>query len=189
MSLTKWFKFKYPKITLLVIIIVASYIFFTQPSVQEYFSNLETYGYLSIFIAGLFYAFGFTTPIGIGIFLVTSVKSILLASIIGGLGSMIGDLIIFQTIRISFMNEFNQLERIRLIKRFEKFFKKNFSRKIIHYLLFVFAGLILISPLPDELGVSLLAGFTRIKPVKLALISFVVNGLGVALFISIGRII
>jgi len=46
---------------------------------------------------------------------------------------------------------------------------------IRHYLLYVFAGIILATPLPDEVGVSMLAGLTTIKPMKLAIIGFILH--------------
>jgi len=88
---------------------------------------------------------------------------------------MIGDLIIFKTIKTSFTKEFKELEKIKVIHGIEKIVKKNKHVLIRHYLLYLFAGIAITSPLPDELGVSMLAGLTTINPIKLAIISFLLK--------------
>src|SRR3989344_3887713 len=97
------FRFKYPKITILIICILAAYYIFRDPSVQSYLSGLENFSYLGIFIAGFFFSFGFTTPFSIGFFLVSNPENILLAALIGGFGALIADFIIYKLIRLSFM--------------------------------------------------------------------------------------
>jgi uncharacterized membrane protein YdjX (TVP38/TMEM64 family) len=63
--------------------------------------------------------------------------------------------------------------------------QKDISARFRHYLVYAFAGLIIASPLPDELGVALLAGFTHIKPWKFAIISYVCNTLGILIMLLI----
>jgi uncharacterized membrane protein YdjX (TVP38/TMEM64 family) len=47
------------------------------------------------------------------------------------------------------------------------------------------AGFFIASPLPDEIGVSLLAGFTRIEEKKFALVSFALNTLGIIVLLAL----
>lgn len=172
------FAFKYPKLLLLTATIILSYYLFSLPQVKDFVLNLDQFNYLSDFIAGIFFSFGFTTPLSIGYFVTTYSESIFLTSIIAGIGSMIGDMVIFKTIKISFMDEFKELERKKAIKKIEKIVENNKHVLIRHYLLYIFAGLILATPLPDELGVSMLAGLTTIKPKIFAVISFLLHTIG-----------
>jgi uncharacterized membrane protein YdjX (TVP38/TMEM64 family) len=51
--------------------------------------------------------------------------------------------------------------------------------------MYAIAGLIISSPLPDELGVSMLAGLTTINAKKLSIISFIMNSLGILIMLMI----
>jgi uncharacterized membrane protein YdjX (TVP38/TMEM64 family) len=169
------FKFKYPKLFLLLIIILFSYYLFSQTNISNWISNFKNLNYPGAFIAGTLLAIGFSAPIGLGFFISAIPQNILLLTLIGGAGAMFGDFIIFKTIKLSFMDEFKELEKSKAVHAIEKIVKKNKSVLIRHYLLYIFAGIVLATPLPDELGVSMLAGLTTIKPLKLAIISFLIH--------------
>ncbi len=185
----RWFKFKYPKIFSLIIIILASYIIFRNPGVIRAISNLGDLGYLGVFIAGLLFSFGFTSPLSAGFFLVLNPKNILLASVIGGLGAMFADLFIFKFIRLSFKDEFNNLKNEKISIKTKKLIKKILDKKIRIYIMYILAGGLIASPLPDEAGVILLAGLTKIKARFLAIIGFILNTFGILALFIIGRTI
>ncbi|MEM4271920.1 MAG: hypothetical protein QXD13_02445, partial [Candidatus Pacearchaeota archaeon] len=87
---------RYPKITLFLIAIIAAYFIFSNPKVADFVSRLHEYSYLGVFIAGVFFTFGFTTPFAAGFFIALNPSNIWLAGIIGGCGAMIGDTLIFK---------------------------------------------------------------------------------------------
>jgi len=180
------FKFRYPKLLALLIISVLSYFIFSNPSIQEFFQNLNGLSYLGNFVGGILFSFGFSTPIAIGIFLVSEPENIYIASLIGGFGALMSDLFIFKIIRFSFMDEFKRLEKTEPIRKINKLLSTKFLHRIKNYLLYAFAGLIIASPLPDELGVSMLAGLTKIKIQVLAIISFIMNTVGIFIMLLIG---
>jgi len=173
------FHFHYRKILTLVILIVLAYIIFRNPSVQGFVSSLGKLEYLGIFIAGIFFTMGFTTPFAAGFFIVLNPSNPLLVGIVGGLGAVIGDLFIFSLIRFSFMDEFKRLEKTRTIRTIRNEMEIHFSHKVRLYILYAIAGLIIASPLPDEAGVIMLAGLTNIKPKVMIAISFLFNSLGI----------
>jgi len=167
--------FKYPKLILLTIIIIFSYYLFTLPEVKNIILSMSELSYISDFFAGILFSFGFTTPLSIGYFVTSYHLNILFAAIIAGIGAVIGDLIIFKTIKFSFMDEFKELEKKKVIKKIEEIVNNNKHVLIKHYLLYIFAGIVLATPLPDEIGVAMLAGLTTIKQSKLAIISFILH--------------
>ena len=171
------FAFKYPKLVLLIATIALSYYLFSLPGIKNFVANLAQFSYLSDFIAGILFSFGFTTSFSIGFFITSHPANILLATLLAGVGSMIGDMVIFKTIKFSFMDEFKELERKKAIKKIEKIVENNKHVLIRHYLLYIFAGIILITPLPDEIGISMFAGLTTIKIGKLAVISFILHSI------------
>lgn len=179
------FGFKYPKTLILILCVALAYKLFSNPSVSEFVSHLGSLGYLGSFIAGLFFTFGFSTPFSVGYFLQFNPNNILLNAAVGGLGAVLSDLFIFSLIRFSFMDEFKRLKKTKPLMHVTNLFNMSFSKKIKMYLLYVFSGLVIASPLPDELGVTMLAGLSRIKPYMLAVLSFIFNTLGILVMLWI----
>lgn len=180
------FRFKYPKLIILALFMVFAYYLFSKPIIIDLISNLQDFNYPGIFLSGIFLAFGFTAPISIGFLINIEVENIILAAIIGGIGGMIADLFIFKIIKFSFIDELKELEKTRAIREIEKIIENNKHIKIKHYLLYIFSGLIIASPLPDEIGVSILAGLTTVKPLKLAIMSFILHTIVIFLLIYLG---
>ncbi len=185
----RFFKFKYPKLALICISIIAAYFLFSNIDVQGLVSRLDIPAYLGIFIAGMLFSFGFSTPFAIGFFLTSSPENLFFAAIIGGLGAMISDLLIFHFIKSSVMDEFNRLEKTKAMRIMIDEIRRDFKKKIRSYLTYFFAGIIIASPLPDELGVGMLAGLTEIKPRILAAISFIMNSLGILIVLWLGSLV
>ncbi|MCK9595775.1 hypothetical protein M0R19_01155 [Candidatus Pacearchaeota archaeon] len=171
----KIFSFKYPKLVLLIILIALAYYIFTKPFMSEFMQLFNKLGIFGTFISGILITFGFTAPFAIGLLIKTNIQNIFLASLIGGIGATIGDLFIFSTIKLSFMDEFKRLEKTKAINKIKKIVKNNKHILIKHYLLYIFAGIIIASPLPDEIGVSMLAGLTTIDKKRLAITSFLLH--------------
>jgi hypothetical protein len=182
----KIFSFKYPKLLLLIIITIFVYYIFSQPFISEWMKTVNKFGYFGIFFSGIFTSLGFTTPLGVGLLIKINPQNIFIGSVIGGIGATIADLLIFKTIKFSFIDEFKRLGKTKFFREIGHIVKKNKSVLIRHYLLYVFAGILLATPLPDEVGVSMLAGLTTIKPLKLAIISFILHTLAIfALFLLV----
>jgi len=175
----KIFSFRYPKLFILIILIFLAYYVFTRPFISEWIELFKKLGNFGIFISGILTGLGFTAPFGFGLIIKINPENILLASLLAGLGATIADLMIFKIIKLSFMDEFKRLEKTRLIQEIEHIVNKKKLVLVRHYLLYVFAGIMLITPLPDEIGVSMLAGLTTIKPLKLAIIGFILHSLAI----------
>ena len=186
-SFLRMTRIKYPKITIFLLSIILSYFVFTLPSIERYLSSLGEAGYLGAFIAGLLFSFGFTTPLAIGLLINLNPPNIILAAFLGGAGALLSDLLIFQFIKSSFIDEFNRLQKFPSFQIFKNNIERSLPRKISIYLFYALAGAIIASPLPDELGLSLLAGLTTINLKKLAVISFIMNTLGILIILLIGQ--
>jgi len=185
----KLFRFKYPKLFLFVVCIALAYILFNIPEINNWVGGLGKLSYFGIFMAGMLIAFGFSAPFSVGFFIVAEPNNLLLATLIGGLGAAFSDLLIFKTIKFSFQEEFNELEKTKTIQKIEKIIKSNKNIILRHYLLYVFAGILIATPLPDEVGISMLAGLTTIKPRKLVLISFFLHTIAIFLILYFSIII
>jgi uncharacterized membrane protein YdjX (TVP38/TMEM64 family) len=165
--------------------IILAYILFRNPFIQDPISHLGTLGYFSIFIAGMLFAFGFTAPFSVGFFITLNPSNVWIAGIIGGFGALVSDLIIFNTIKISFEDEFKRLRNSKSFVKIKGLIERNLNERIKVYLMYVFAGILIASPLPDEIGVTMLAGLTKISTRMLVTISFFLNTMGIVILLRL----
>jgi hypothetical protein len=169
-------RFRYPKLTLFGVIIVLAYLVFHRASSLFLFAS----GYLGSFFGGVFYTFGFTSPFAAAYFISQQVSHPLIFAIIGAFGALIADYFIFSFIRFSVMDEFSSLEKHL---GFDRLSRTMDHYRITHFFkvgaLFVLAIALIASPLPDEIGVVILAGLTKLRPFAFGFISFFANFLGI----------
>ena len=185
----KLFYFRYHKLLLLVLAIILAYYLFNLPVISDFFASIQRLDYIGMFMAGMLLSFGFSAPFSIGFFITSHPGNILLATLMGGIGAMVGDILIFRTIRLSFMDEFKELNHAKIIKTIEKAIEHNKNILIRHYLLYIFAGILIVTPLPDEIGISMLAGLTTVNQKKLAVISFILHSIAVFLILYFSAVL
>ena len=178
----KIFRVKYPKLILLLLSIILAYVLFKNQEINRIIINLNELSYLGVFLAGFLFSFGFTTPFAIGFFISLNPENIILSAFLGGVGALIGDLIIYKIIKFSFIDEFNRLKNTKEIRKIRENITKNISKKIRLYIAYIFLGIVIASPLPDELGVTMLAGLSHIKIIPLAIFSLMLHSIGILFF-------
>ncbi len=140
--------------------------------------SIQEFRFLSSFVVGLFFTSVFTTAPAIVAFgEIVQTHSLLLTAFWGALGAMCGDFIIFRFMRDKFAEH---LLEVLQIQGMGKRLKLLFKRKFFHWLTLLLGGLIIASPLPDELGLSLL-GFSKIKTSRFLPLSFTFNFIGIFL--------
>lgn len=176
---------KYPKISIFVFLIVVSYFVFSNEVVERFVFSLGSLKYFGILIAGMMFSFGFTSPFAAGFFIVLHPENIFITGIIGGFGALISDMAIFSFARFSFKDEFEKIRKSRQIKKINEISEKTFGKKIKSYLIYTLAGLFIASPLPDEAGVTILSGIKEINALKLGVISFILNTLGIIVLLFV----
>lgn len=181
-------KLKYPKLLLWLITLIMALLVYYEGSNYEPFQNfLKSFNYLGTFFAGLFYAYGFTSAPATAILLVVSENQILfLSALIAGLGALISDILIFLFIRSSFSDEINMIKKEKIIKKIAKTEKRIFGR-IYKYILPVFSGFLIASPLPTEIGVSLMASIKKVSIKKFIIAAYILHTLGIFLILLIGQ--
>ncbi len=131
---------------------------------------------LGTFIAGMFFTSIFTTAPAMAILgEIALTQSILVTAFLGALGAMVGDLLIFKFVRDRVAADIlDLLKEENISKRVYKVFKFRHFR----WLTILLGGLIIASPLPDELGIALL-GFSHLNARYFSYLSFVFNFLGI----------
>ena len=153
--------------------------------IHEFIFSLDGLLWLGIIFAGLFFTSIFTTAPAIallGSFAQTT--PLLVLAILGGLGAVIGDLIIFTFIRGKVSKSFDHLLVSPRGRRFSVIVKN----EIFKFFLPLFGSIIIASPLPDEIGVSML-GISKMSKKRFLALSFILNSVGIFIVGWIARAI
>ena len=179
-------QFKYPKFLLLLITFLVAYLLFYGRNFPSLNNFIISSGYFGAFLAGIMYSYGFTAAPATSIFLILAKhQNIYAAALIGGLGALLSDLVIFSLVRVSFADEVEKLSKekifVNINNRMPNVFKK--------YLFPVLAGFIIASPLPDEIGVPLMAAVTSVSTKVFFVMSYILNTTGIFAIFVIGNII
>lgn len=137
------------------------------------------------FMAGMFFISFFTVvPASYILISLLADSNPLFISLIAGIGAVFGDLLIFLFIKNRVSHSFFSFFNFKKSNWTERL-KKN---RAIRILLPVIGAAIIASPLPDEIGVSLM-GVSRIKKRHFIPISFALNAAGIYLLLRIGKAI
>ncbi len=140
------------------------------------FTSTQDFGIIGSFIAGMFFTSIFTiSPAIVVLGEMARANSILLTAFFGALGAVVGDIIIFWFVRDRFSEH---LINLVISKRDKSRLKGLIKFKFFKWLTFLVGGLIIASPLPDELGISLL-GFSKMRSSLFIPFSFFFNFLGI----------
>lgn len=179
-------KLRYPKFILLISTFVFAYVLFRGRTFLPLHDLLLSLGYFGTFLTGVFFSYGFTAAPATAILLILAKEqNILLTGFIAGFGALIGDLLIFTFVRASFADEIEKLSKGGVLNHIHNKIPAVFKK----YLVAVIAGFIIASPLPDEIGVSLLAASTNISAKMFFVISYALNTLGIFVILIMGNLI
>ncbi|HEY0907807.1 MAG TPA: hypothetical protein VGE35_00480 [Candidatus Paceibacterota bacterium] len=130
---------------------------------------------LSAFVAGLFFTSVFTTaPAMVALGSLCAIYPPITVAVFGALGALIGDYVIFSFIRGHISEDITYLLSQAKSKRMKHVFHHRFMR----WSMAIVGAIIIASPLPDELGLTLM-GLSKMSTVKFAAISYTFNFIGI----------
>ncbi len=131
--------------------------------------------FLSVFVAGLFFTSLVTLPVSIvALVELSGIVPLGELVLIGAIGALIGDLILFYSVRGHFSHDFELLSHRPVFERLAKVMHLNMFKWTIPFI----GALIIVSPFPDEIGLAML-GIARTKLSALVPISLSMNALGI----------
>ena len=148
-------------------------------------NSVRDYYILASFISGIFFTSIFTiAPSSVTLVHIADTSPIGGVVFWGALGAMCGDLILFFFIRDRFAEDLMKTLKPKTVHHILHSFHFGFLK----WLSPIIGALIIASPLPDELGITLL-GISKEKTVVLMPISFAMNALGIYLLISFSHLL
>jgi uncharacterized membrane protein YdjX (TVP38/TMEM64 family) len=179
---------KYPKLLLLLgAIVFAVGLYASANNNQTFGKYIYSWGYLGILVGGFFYAYGLTAaPATVLLLVLAKTHSLLISGLLGGLGALVGDVIIFYFVRQTFTQEIERLKCEKVLIALRKLLKWGFG-SFSKYVLPVVAGINIASPLPTEIGVSILATLKTLSIRKFILLAYVLHTIGIFTVLWIGK--
>lgn len=156
------------------------------PFFETIILEIKKFGYFGALFSGFLFTSTFTVATG-GLLLANFAKLLdpfwLIMCAVSG--ALLGDMIIFLFVKDKVSDDISPV--------YEHFLTKNHLKKLIHtkyfsWTLSVIGALIIASPFPDELGVSLM-GLSAMSIQKFLLVSFFSHSLGMFLLVSASSLI
>lgn len=136
---------------------------------------------LAAFTAGIFFTSAFTiAPAAIVLAGLASHVPLIPFAFWGACGALVGDLTIFFFVRDHFAEDILDVMKISKARKLTHFFHKGFFR----WLSPLFGAIIIASPLPDEIGITMM-GLSKTRLALLIPISFTMNFIAVLLVASV----
>jgi uncharacterized membrane protein YdjX (TVP38/TMEM64 family) len=173
-------------IAIIVLSVLVAVLLVRTNVLADFLVSIRGLGIIGAFVAGMFFTSIFTTaPAIVALGEISFLQGIFSTALFGAAGSVVGDLIIFRFVRDRFSGHIAEIMTHRSIwRRFHLLFKRRFFR----WITFLVGGLILASPLPDELGITVL-GFSKMRVKYFALLSFVFNFFGILVIGLVARLL
>lgn len=184
-----WQDWEYKNLTILAISIIIAVVLSKVESFHTFLLNLGGLGYLGAFIAGIMFVSIFTVASSSVILLVLAEKlSPIGIGIIAGLGAVAGDYLIFRFLKNKLLNEIEPIYASLGGNYVSRTIKAVLETKYFNWLIPVIGAIIIASPLPDEIGISLM-GFSKMKTERFLIVSFILNSIGIFLIVSASNFI
>ena len=151
-------------------------LFINTDIVETLLHTTRSVGLISSFVAGIFFTSVLTTaPAVAALAEIAEAQGMIITAVLGAAGSVVGDSILFYIMR----------DRIsdRLIRFAARLLPKRrrvslLDPTVTRWLLFALAGVVIASPLPDEIGISIL-GLSKVNPTLFIPVSFFFNFVGI----------
>lgn len=176
-----WLRYEYKHTTLAILTIVLFVLLLDSALLAGLFSLIEGLGYWAGFIAGVLSVSFFTAvPAVVLLIDLASRLDAHWLALAWGLGSTIGDWLILRFYQERVLNELQPVFRRLRIKRLVRLMRHQFTS----WILFLGGAAFIASPLPDEVGLSLM-GLAHLKRPYMLFMCFLLNAFGALVIILI----
>jgi len=170
----------YNALAILFIFLLTIYLVITG-LLQEFLLGLGSYGYLGGFVSGMLFTYGITTPLAmVAFFILAESLDIWLLTFLGSVGGVITEYTIYSFAK-------NEVGKTIKIYKNKKIRFPEIKSKFLHKISPLIAGIIIASPIPDEL-VAILFAVEKYEIKKFLILTFIFKFIGIFLIVGLGRI-
>ena len=175
---------KFKNLTLVILSIVVVVLLSKNPQFNQLIASVGALGPVGAVIGGALFVCTFTVSLGaVILFDLAKRTSPLEIGAFAAIGAVFTDFVIFHYVKNNLVGEVEDLyEDIS-----GHHFKVVVHSKFFGWFLPVLGALIMASPFPDEIGVSLM-GISKMSPLKFLILSFILNGIGIVIAVSLSRV-
>lgn len=169
----------YPHLVSIGLSYIAAILLFSFLGPDFFEGLIKPFGLIGVFVAGALYTYSFTASIGALILIsIAGDYAPGTIAVIGGIGSLMSDVAIFTFIRNDFKKEIAQITRTPAMRVLSGMliFKARWFRDAV-------GAAVLASPLPDEIGIAIMAS-TRIEQGVFTMLAFIADMIGIYLLVS-----
>ena len=160
---------------IIILSIVIAIILVKTGAFKSLLTSTQELRFIGSFVAGIFFVSVFTAaPATVVLAEIAQSNSIFWVAFFGGIGALVGDLIIFRFIKDRLSEDFLYLIKKSKSERLISIFQLKLFRWLIPFI----GALIVASPLPDELGLTMM-GLSKMKTSLFIPLSFLLNFLGI----------
>jgi hypothetical protein len=182
----KTFHLKHQNTVMLLLSVVFTYYLIKTGLVNVGVDFLGNFGYVSAFILGFLFSFGFTvTPASATLFFLAKHLNPLGMAIIAAIGAGISNLLIYIYVKNNLLDEVRYIlsEELKLeISKFEITLTQNvLKKKWLKFFVPAIAGLLTAAPIPTEFMTAILWGVIRYNTWTVFIYSFIFSFIGILL--------
>ncbi len=172
----EWRNWPYKNTTWLVISLILFFWLLGFPVVENTLRAVGSLGLLGAFFSGALFVSIFTVaPAAVVILFIAESLNVWLVALAAGLGAMVGDYLIFRFLRDQVFEELAPLWQRSVVGSITG---RLFSTPYFSWLIPIIGMIAIASPVPDEVGISLLSS-TKIKTSAFLVITFLLNTAGI----------
>ncbi|MEM7819113.1 MAG: hypothetical protein QW403_03155 [Candidatus Aenigmatarchaeota archaeon] len=202
-KMLKKLRWRYKNSITLILVLLLSFLLAKTKKFQEFILSLGKFGYVGCFLAGIFYAYSFTITLSLFVFyFLGKILDPFIIALIGAIGAVASDYAIFKFVnqnlskeieflvqdvksiyfRSSFFFKIFPFSNLIFSEKFENLAKRVYTSKTFKILTNLIGYVIIASPLPDEIGVTLL-GIVKHKKEEFIFLTFFLNFIGILSFL------
>jgi len=168
---------------IIILSVLAAIVIVKTGIVENFLASVSGFKYIASFLAGIFFASLFTVaPATVVLAEIAQSASVIWVAVLGGLGALVGDLIIFRFIESRLTQDVSYL----LSKSRNEKLKSILHLRLFRWSMVLFGALVIASPLPDEIGLAMM-GLSKVKTLLFIPISFSLNAFGILIIGLIAR--
>lgn len=180
----KIFHLKHQNIVLLLLSFVFTYYLVKTGFINTVVEFLGNFGYISAFILGFLFSFGFTTtPASATLFFLAKHLNPVGMAFISAIGAAMSNLIIYMFVKYQLLDEIRYILSEDFKLEFSKFeitlTQSMMKRKWMRIFVPALAGILTAMPVPTELIAAVLWNIVRYKPQIVLIYSFVFSFIGI----------